>query len=253
MEEINAYGFVYVTTNIINGKKYIGQRRYSSGWKKYLGSGISFKKAIKKYGRESFIREIVLDAFSKEELNILEIKFIKIFNAAEDENYYNIAYGGGASMSGLRHSQETKDKFKNRIITELHKKNLSKSHKGYITTKEQREKMSSSHMGHIVSTETRQKIGDSNRGKIRSEELRNNNSKSQLGKILSKETRLKMSIARRRIEVNTAVEIREKYATGNYSQRKLAEIYSITHNTIGNIVRFEGTYKKDKQQLALAL
>ena len=49
------YGFIYITTNNLDGKKYIGQKSYSMpNWKRYLGSGIYLKRAIKKYGRENF-------------------------------------------------------------------------------------------------------------------------------------------------------------------------------------------------------
>ena len=36
------YGFIYITTNHVNGRQYIGQKKYdkSGKWKKYLGSGI---------------------------------------------------------------------------------------------------------------------------------------------------------------------------------------------------------------------
>ena len=45
------YGFIYGTTNNINGMKYIGQKIYDKhgNWKIYLGSGIYLKRAILKY------------------------------------------------------------------------------------------------------------------------------------------------------------------------------------------------------------
>ena len=43
---------IYKTTNLINGKIYIGQSNGKA--KYYLGSGINFKKALKKYGRKNF-------------------------------------------------------------------------------------------------------------------------------------------------------------------------------------------------------
>jgi len=45
---------IYKTTNLINGKIYIGQSFKHNC--KYLGSGIFLKRAIKKYGIENFRR-----------------------------------------------------------------------------------------------------------------------------------------------------------------------------------------------------
>ena len=57
------YGFVYITTNMINGKKYIGKRKYSTGWEKYLGSGKYLKNALKKYGKYNFIKRNIIQLY----------------------------------------------------------------------------------------------------------------------------------------------------------------------------------------------
>ena len=67
------YGFIYITTNLINGKKYIGQHK-GDGTDNYLGSGDRLIIAIKKYGKCNFKREILCFAESKEELDLLEIQ-----------------------------------------------------------------------------------------------------------------------------------------------------------------------------------
>ena len=43
---------IYKTTNLINGKIYIGKD--SNNNEHYIGSGVKLLKAIKKYGRSNF-------------------------------------------------------------------------------------------------------------------------------------------------------------------------------------------------------
>jgi len=122
MEIFEPYGFIYITTNMINGKRYIGQRKFSNSWQRYLGSGSSLKSAIKKYGRENFKREIVDFAYNKEELNLKEILLIKELDAVGSENYYNILKGGYNSEIS----------YNNKIIRN---KNISKALTGRICPK----------------------------------------------------------------------------------------------------------------------
>lgn len=45
--------YVYLTTNLVNNKKYIGQH-YGEVTDSYIGSGSILKKAIEKYGKNNF-------------------------------------------------------------------------------------------------------------------------------------------------------------------------------------------------------
>ena len=103
------YGFVYITTNHVNGKQYIGQRKYDKQgkWKEYLGSGIILSRAIEKYGLKNFSKEIIEECKTKKILNEREIYWINYYNAVESDNFYNIASGGdgGNTIAGYTDDQ----------------------------------------------------------------------------------------------------------------------------------------------------
>ena len=102
------YGFIYITTNMVNVKRYIGKRVYDKRgeWKSYLGSGILLRKAVDKYGKQYFQREIIDFAISPEELNEKEMYWIKHYNAISDDNFYNIASGGDGGNVRVGYSEE---------------------------------------------------------------------------------------------------------------------------------------------------
>lgn len=85
--------YVYMTINLIDNKKYIGQH-YGELNDNYLGSGSTLKKAIKKYGAENFKKEILKICNNPEELDKAEIELIDKYNAVESDEFYNIAVGG---------------------------------------------------------------------------------------------------------------------------------------------------------------
>ena len=88
--------YVYEITNLVNGKKYIGKRSCKCPIEedKYMGSGILISKAIKKYGKENF-RKDILEICDSEELAFEREKcWIKHYNAVESRKFYNIKDGG---------------------------------------------------------------------------------------------------------------------------------------------------------------
>ena len=94
------YGYIYLTTNLVNNKKYIGQHAKPEFDGEYYGSGVLFKSAMDKYGKETFTREILDWAETKEELDKLEIEYIDKFDAVNSDEYYNISPGGYGAGSG---------------------------------------------------------------------------------------------------------------------------------------------------------
>jgi hypothetical protein len=99
------FGVVYCTTNTLDGMKYIGQKKYiyGQGFYAYLGSGIRLSNAIAKYGREHFVKEILCECYSKEEMDDMEQYYIDYYNAVKSPLFYNLAKGGdGGDMSHVK-------------------------------------------------------------------------------------------------------------------------------------------------------
>lgn len=94
--------FVYKTSNLLNGKVYIGQH-YGFLNDSYLGSGKLLLQAVQKYGAENFKREILEICPDKKSVDEAEIKWIDFYNAAHDRQFYNLAAGGtgGDTYAGL--------------------------------------------------------------------------------------------------------------------------------------------------------
>lgn len=112
------YGYIYLTTNLINDKKYIGKRTIKEGLDPnndlYLGSGTLIKKAIEKYGEKNFKKEILKFVISEEELNSSEIEFISEYNAVNSDDFYNILPGGMGENVFKHLSDEEKEEFRNK-------------------------------------------------------------------------------------------------------------------------------------------
>lgn len=128
-----------MTTNLINGKKYIGKDTKNK--KSYLGSGAYLKKAITKYGRENFKKEILEVCSSHEELEQREEYWLNYYDAGNNKMFYNThnhsygaAYGKKNPMFGKSPSAQTR-------------KLISEGLKGKFPSKETREKLSKSRTG----------------------------------------------------------------------------------------------------------
>jgi group I intron endonuclease len=91
---------VYITTNLINNKKYIGKD--SNNNPKYIGSGTLLREDIIKYGRENFKKEIIEYCGTNKELTIRESYWIKYYNAVNSDEYYNLVdFSAGWNLNKL--------------------------------------------------------------------------------------------------------------------------------------------------------
>ena len=196
---MSKYGIIYKIINKINGKVYIGQTTKERGFKgryECSGEGIervynyhksreehnrSYNKhllrSIENHGFEAF--EVIEEfdvAYSKEELDKLEIKYIKEFNCL-NPNGYNNDEGGNKG----KFCKESK-----RLLSEK-KSGENNPFYGKKHSEETRKKMSEAHKGKCV--------GENHPmyGKHQSEETKEKNRQAHLKENLSEETRIKMS------------------------------------------------------------
>ena len=105
---------VYLRTNIINGKQYVGQtidfEKRERDWKclsnSYAGQVIN--NARKKYGIENFSTRILKECSTKEELNKWELYYVEKYNTRKPYGY-NMTTGGDGII-GYHHTDEIKQK-----------------------------------------------------------------------------------------------------------------------------------------------
>ena len=105
---METFGTIYKITNLINGKLYVGQTIRSLGdrWADHKRDALNgvdypFYFAIRKYGVENFIPEMVDSANSLEELNEKEKMWIKDLNSlCKNKRGYNVLEGG-RSLNGI--------------------------------------------------------------------------------------------------------------------------------------------------------
>jgi uncharacterized CHY-type Zn-finger protein len=117
---------IYCTTNIINGKKYIGKDEKNNPL--YLGSGIQLVRAVDKYGKENFKKQILEHCTNSEELSQSEQDWIDYFGAQKSDFFYNIAPGGRGGFTGVRFRSKQKKYICLHCKRECSKSNLSLWH-----------------------------------------------------------------------------------------------------------------------------
>ena len=169
MEEKQYVGYVYKITNLVNGKIYVGLKSGSKFVNSYWGSGSLIRKAIAKYGKDNFSREVLAWCYTRDELEQTEIYWIAKLDAMNPEVGYNLTIGGHTTLgykysaeqlaskktrNGQKQSQETKEKISLSI-----KKYFAENPRPHIPhTDETKQKIGAAHKGKTTSQETRDKL-----------------------------------------------------------------------------------------------
>jgi group I intron endonuclease len=269
--------YVYKITNKINNKIYIGKANDPEvRWKKHLYTAKYGEKkygfqyihaAIKKYGVENFIFEIIGSYPSEDDAFNAEMHYIAELKSKNRNFGYNLT-DGGEGPSGRVQSEEEKKKRAESIIsgnyrgdrskhfgkkhTEEHKKNISEGNKGKILSPEIRQHISESKMGNKNGMYGRPQSFENRKERgIKVSETKSK--KDNSNKPVSTETieKLKLAVKENKSRLladeqkNSIIEL---YDTGNYIKRDLAAQFDTDEKTIRYVIRYWPEVKNNKSK-----
>ena len=102
------YHFIYKTTNLLNGKYYIGMHSTDNLNDGYMGSGKRLRYSINKHGKDNHVVE-ALEFFEDRKKLIAKEKEIVTLNEIAKEKCLNLCVGGeGGFISEEGHRKGTK-------------------------------------------------------------------------------------------------------------------------------------------------
>ena len=149
------YGYIYETTCVPTGKKYIGMHKWLKDTigPNYLGSGLHLKRAVDKYGKENFTCRIIEWCETREELSEREQYWISTTQAPINEDYFNIADGGFGGHSEYytqpitEKQLEVLEQGRHLPASDLLKHKLSEYRKSVIVSDETKQKLRDNQLG----------------------------------------------------------------------------------------------------------
>jgi group I intron endonuclease len=146
-------GSIYLITNLVNGKKYVGQTVSSLAqrWREHQsdanrGCNFALHCAIRKYGRKAFTVELLAESLQPF-LDELERVFVFLHGSQAGQHGYNLT-GGGQGMRQYRISE----------LTRIRMSESAKARKRQPHSEETKQKMAVSKIGNT--------FGKGRRGKI---------------------------------------------------------------------------------------
>lgn len=150
--------FIYMYTNKINGKKYIGRtinverrkRQHRSDSKRR--QELRFYKALQKYGEESFDFQILEETENPQER---ETHFIQFYDTMIP-NGYNMKEHDMDMTEDIR--RKIGEKNTGKVRSTEHRKSISEAQKGVPKSEEHKKKISDAHIGITHTEESKKKI-----------------------------------------------------------------------------------------------
>ena len=256
---------IYKTTNLVNGKIYIGQDRNNNP--NYYGSGKLLKLAIRKYGKENFKKEILEECKSEEHLNEREIYWIDKCDSVNRGIGYNISDGSKEGDRKIGH-EIAKNGIFNYWVEKYGKKEADKRRdskieklriigkEGTNLTKKGRYNIWLEKYGKIEADrrheEWRLKISQFQQYKLEngwkhSDDAKKKISKARLGTRLSEETKEKLRKPKPKGFSEKLSKIKKGVSTGPSKRRKVVEQLDLD----GNFIRTWESISKVEQELRI--
>ena len=159
--------FIYETTNLINKKKYRGAHSTKNINDNYLGSGELLKKAIVKYGKENFKREILCEFDNSDDMYKTEALLVNKLWVERDDTY-NLKVGGEGGWDYInKYSLHNTDEVRAR-----RSESIKKAHAEGKYDYEHLKILRLGKSGNRVSEETRRKLSENNGMKLSDDEIK---------------------------------------------------------------------------------
>lgn len=230
---------IYLITNLINGKVYVGKsvdpkgrwgdhKKVALGGKeKYPTEFFAIHAAIQKYGLDNFKFEIIEEFESEVQAFQAETQHILSFRSNLKEFGYNCNLGG---EGGIVPNDEVRQK----LIAAQNRPHIKKMKSELMKTRHQNDP---GFLGRI-------NIGNQyTKGRALPQEERDHLSKIFTGRVVSEGTRQKMSEAQTgekhagaKLSEKDILDIRSKYVPQKYSCSKLSQEYNVSNETIRKII-----------------
>lgn len=115
------YHVIYKTTNLVNNKIYVGLHSTDKIEDGYIGTGWQLKKAIRKYGRDKFKREILYVFRDRDEARKMEAKIVNEEFIARPDTYNLLLGGISIDQDGERNPMYGKVAHNSKMVCAIHK------------------------------------------------------------------------------------------------------------------------------------
>lgn len=234
------HNYFYKVTNLLDGKFYYGIHSTNKLDDRYFAGGSLIKRAINKYGKENFQKEILIDFPTRSELSDYERSIVTI-DLINDSMCYNLVVGGDQFLPGgysdERNKKVSESKKGNQHFLGKHHNDETKSYMSILMSEKysdgkhpmigvKRSEEYCNKMSEIQKNIAKYGEDNPNFGSTRTDETCDNISKGNLGKPKhGPDSKLKMSLAKKDKPGH-------KYTRGHH-----CKIYDVEYNSISAACR----------------